>query len=49
MDDDGQLMSDGSGGPLVLCMSTNAVQLAIPLGDNGQLLSDGSGGRPSYA
>ena len=39
-------MSDGSGGPPVLWLSTNAVLLTTPTGDDGQLMSGGSGGPP---
>ena len=39
--DNGQLMSGASGGPPVLWLSTNAVQMAVP-----QLMSDGSCGPP---
>ena len=33
-----------SGAPPVLWLSTNAVQLTVPIGDDGQLMSGGSGG-----
>ena len=39
-------MSGGSGGPPVLWLSTNAVQLTVPIGDDGQLMSGGSGAPP---
>ena len=32
--------------PPVLWLSTNAVQLTVPIGDDGQLMSGGSGGWP---
>ena len=47
--DDGQLMSDGSGGQPVLWLSTDAVQLTVPIGDGGQLMSWAPrSSRPSY-
>ena len=39
-------MSRASGARPVLWLSTNAVQLTVPIGDDGQLMSGGSGGRP---
>ena len=39
-------MSGGSGAWPVLWLSTNAVQLAVPIGDDGQLMSGASGAWP---
>ena len=45
-------MSEGSGGPPVLWLSTNAVQLTVLVGDDGQLMSTEAPvapvARPSY-